>query len=472
MPGDVNPGLGGRSPDCALSASRSMAAPTTGPSVRSVRRTGTHVQEYVETRVRIRQANKEGELNVSIEPGVASTPNYLKPCVSLDVHKGSITATKMDPGGRVAQTWSFPTTRSEITHLAQAIPAATPVVLEASTAGKAVARVLSESGCELHMAAPNLIPKPSVKTDKRDSVRLARLYQSGSMPECYVPPAEIENLRVLVRNRKDLAYKVTLVKSQVHALVTRSLLDSEMEGATDWFAPRGLRKLVNLPLPKEERAPLVRFLEQIELLAHQEESMQAELAQVGRDRSDVQLLMTIPGINFYTAVGIVAEIGTIHRFPTKKHLASYAGLVPKADDSGDAKGQLHRPVKKGDMILKAFLCTAVQGMMKANQRTAVTEFFREKSKSQPLQKAQVAAARKLSAEVWKILTFETPYREEDADLTARKARRMRRIAEPTIPEISQGVMNALADRLSGKAEILQNLQEEAGGARTEVEDAG
>jgi transposase len=447
-----------------------VAVPTTGPSVPPAPRTRTHVQEGVENRARIREP-KEEEKNVQTDRDVSPPPNYLRPCVGLDVHKGSITATRMEPGGKVSKTWTFATTRPEIQSLAATIPASLPVVLEASTAGKAVAMILNEVGCELHMAAPNKIPKPQVKTDKRDSIRLAHLYQSGSMPECYVPPPDIEHLRLLTRNRRDLAAKVTLVKNQVHSLVTRNLADSEMKGITDWFGVAGLRKLVRLPLAAEDRAHLARYLEQLELLAHQEESMQAELAQVARDRPEISLLMTVPGVNFYTAVGIVAEIGDVHRFPDKQHLASYAGLVPRADDSGEAKAH-HGPVKKGNFVLKSFPCTAVRGMMRANQTTAVTEFYRKKAKSHPRQQAQVAAARKLSAEVWKILTFGVPYREEDADLTQRKEERMLKIAEGSDPETSVPDLELLAYRLSGKADVLERLQDEAGDEDSEVDNAG
>jgi transposase len=376
----------------------------------------------------------------------------------------------MDPGGQVMETWTLPTTRSDIVSLAESIPDSVPVVLEASTAGKAAASVLKEAGCELHMAAPNKIPKPAVKTDKRDSIRLAHLYQSGSMPECYVPPPEIEHLRLLTRDRRDLASKVTLVKNQVHSLVTRNLLDSELKGASDWFGAGGLRKLIRLPLPSEERAHLARYLEQLELLAGQEESMQAELAQIARDRPEVQLLMTIPGVGYYTAVGIVAEIGDISRFPTKKHLASYAGLVPTADDSGDKKGQPHRPLKKGNFVLKSFFCTAVQGMLLANQQTAVGQFYREKAVSRSRQTALVAAARKLSAEVWKMMTFGVPYREEDADLTVRKTKIMEHVAREDAPEVTEEQMNGLADRLGAKSDVLTRLELEAGDRQSETDN--
>ena len=238
------------------------------------------------------------------EPRALPTPNYLRPCVSLDVHKGSIMATRMDPGGQLVHTWTVPTTRSDIETLAQSVPTSVPIVLEASTAGKAVAFVLKEAGHELHMAAPNKIPKPDVKTDRRDSIRLAQLYQSGSMPECYIPPPEIEHLRLLTRNRRDLGEKVGLVKDQVHALITRNLLDSEMKGYSDWFGVGGLRHMVRLPLPKEERAHLARHLEQLELLAQQEESMQVELAQVARDRPEIQFLRPVASwVNFALPLG-------------------------------------------------------------------------------------------------------------------------------------------------------------------------
>lgn len=464
-------GPGGRCGLCAIGANSSVAASATGPSARPALRAGLREQESVETRARVHASNQEVSKIVQPDPGAQPVPNYLRPCVSLDVHKGSITATRMEPGGQVQRTWTLPTTRSDVLALAGGIPVAVPVVLEASTAGKAVAQVLKEQGLELHMAAPNKIPKPAVKTDKRDSIRLGHLYQSGSMPECYVPPPEIEHLRLLTRNRKDLAYKVTLVKNQVHALVTRNLLDSEMKGVSDWFGVGGMRKLARLSLPPEDRSHLARYLEQLELLAQQEESMQVELAQIAKGRKDVQFLMTIPGVGFYSAIGIIAEIGDIHRFPDKEHLASYAGLVSRSDNSGEKVSE-GRPVKKGNMQLKSFLCTSVKGMVKSGQPTKVTRFYRKKAETKPVPKATVAAANKLAGEVWKILTFERPYEEEDADLTERKEKRMQTIAEESAPAVSSEDLAALADRVSGKAEVLHRLQEEAGEDDAEVADAG
>ncbi|EQD45817.1 transposase IS116/IS110/IS902 family protein, partial [mine drainage metagenome] len=167
--------------------------------------------------------------------------------------------------------------------------------------------MLKETGRELHMASPKdvaLIAKSPVKTDVRDSAKLAHLYQAGFLPECYLPPPEIDRMRFVVRQRQDLGRKVALVKNQVHALVTRHLLDSEMGGLSDFFGVRGLQRLTQLPLPVEARAALARYLRQLTYLAEQEEDLQLSLAQLATDRKDVRLLMSIPGVDYYTAVAL------------------------------------------------------------------------------------------------------------------------------------------------------------------------
>jgi transposase len=382
------------------------------------------------------------------------------PCLGLDVHKATTTATYLGPDGKTTRVWTFPTTRSALDALAREVEPTTPIVLETSTSGKAVATPLKETGRELHMAAPRdvaLIAKSSVKTDARDSAKLAHLYQAGFLPECYLPPPEIDRMRFVVRQRQDLGRKVTLVKNQIHALVTRNLLDGEMGGVSDFFRVGGLRRLTQLPLPIEERAALARYLRQLTYLAEQEEELQRALAQLATDREDVRLLMSIPGVDYYTAVvALVAEIGDIRRFESKKALASYAGLVPRAENSG-ATVSAHRHVKPGDMVLKRFLCGAVMGMLLARQETAIKRFYQKKAKQIGPAKAQVAAARKLSAVVWWVLTHQEVYREQDEGLTERKTARLDRMAQRPPAEIGPEELEAIGVQLSKKVDALDHL---------------
>src|SRR5580658_2031767 len=191
----VNSGPGGRQPLCASSALGRVAALTTGPSVSRSTSDPVPVREVVETRSRVPPPNG-GNTKGNEEGGW--TPN---PGLGPDVHKATTTATYLGRDGRTQRVWTFPT----------------PIVREASTAGKAVATILKEAFCVLLRAPPRevgLVAKSSVKTDARDSAKLAHLYQAGFLPECYIPPPEIDRMRSVVRQRQDLGYKVVLVKNQ------------------------------------------------------------------------------------------------------------------------------------------------------------------------------------------------------------------------------------------------------------------
>ncbi len=184
------------------------------------------------------------------------------------------------------------------------------------------------------------------------------------------------------------------------------------------------------------------------------------LALIAKDRDDAKLLMTIPGINYYTALGIIAEMGDVRRFTTKHHLCSYAAVVPRADNSGD-KVSKHNHVKTGDMILKSLLCIAVQGMLKSTVETAVTRFYRKKEKAIGAAKAQVAAARKLACVVWAVLTYGKPYAEEDEELTVRKTIAMNRSSKKAVA-FSEEQLDEVTELLCSKTGVIDKLKEEVG----------
>lgn len=166
--------------------------------------------------------------------------------------------------------------------------------------------------------------------------------------------------------------------------------------------------------------------------------------------ADYLRVLTIPEVDYSTAVAIVAEIGDIRRFPTKKHLGSHAGVVPRGDNSGE-KVSSHRHVKSGDFVLKRFLCIAVQGMPRARQETAIRRFYEKKAKAIGAQKAQVAAARKLACAIWWMLSHHEAFQDQDDALTVRKAKRMQSVPERPTPEVTaedlEKVGRALEDRL-------------------------
>jgi hypothetical protein len=168
-------------------------------------------------------------------------------------------------------------------------------------------------------------------------------------------------------------------------------------------------------------------------------------------------------VNVFTAVAMNARIGDISRFPTKKHLSSYVGVVPRANNSGDYVSQ-HNHVKHGDAILKYALTCAVSGATKAARDTSVKRFYQKMiKKGLPEQKAQVAAARKMSWIVWKVLSSGQPYEEEDVYLTQRKMKAVSSKASKPLPaDVMPTKVQELAMGLIKDTDVLEMYPEEQG----------
>jgi transposase len=377
--------------------------------------------------------------------------------VGLDVHRSTCTAAAFDGRGEEVARWKFPTHRGSLLALARALPSRASLALEASTTGKAVFRLLREAGVDVHMADTSAMGrKPQVKTDERDAMRLARRLQLHDLPEAYVPPPDFELIRDLVRFRMALGRQVTEIKQRVHALVERDLLGEQLAEHSDIFSGDGLDTLVGLSFSDRDRGFLRSYLQQLSTIVGQEEWVEGEMARLARERRDVELLMTIPGIDFYSALAIIGEIGEIHRFRDAKKLYSYAGVVPRADNSGERVSE-HRSVKRGNRVLKYFLTCAVMGAVKAKRANAVARFYRKKSKVMPGPKALVAATRKLAGVVWAVLRSGMPYEERDPKVIARKQAGLQRKAKISAENVVPGSLRLLVESLKGREGILQRV---------------
>jgi len=378
--------------------------------------------------------------------------------IGMDVHKKSCTMTAIDDAGREISCWKMPTTPAQLNAFVRGVPAGAKIALEASTTGKAVAHWLRNARLDAHMASPRelaAIRASGVVTDERASYHIAHLFRNNYFPESYIPTVETDRIRDLTRFRIGLGRDVARIKNQVHALVSKNLLDSEIS-QSDMFGKAGLQKLVSLPFPDQDRSILKSHLEHLKLLIRQEEQYTDELARIGKGRPDVELAMSIPGIDFYGAIGMLGEIGDVHRFATRRKLYSYSGLVPGADNSGEQVSK-HRRCKRGNAVLKFFLCNAVQGAVRASKPNSIAKFYHRKAKQIGHAKAQVAAARKLAGILWTILVSGEPYREENPALTQRKKARMELRAKAPQQPVTTEQLNELANDITAKEQVLKRL---------------
>jgi transposase len=385
----------------------------------------------------------------------------------IDAHKKSCTTCVFADTDTLAsnpsETFVFKTTIRGVNEFMERVPEGSTVVIESSTTGKAISRLLS-GRYEVRMISPSE-RKPAIKTDKLNAERIVKEDMLGYVRRSYVPSPQVEELRLIVAKQMEIGAKISAVKNQVQALLERNLLQSEFEDLSDIFGVEGLGRLASVELPDHQRLTLAMYLEELNLYTSQHKQVETEIAKIAEADSDCQNLMSHPGIGSFVAVAIKARAGDASRFPTKKHFCSYAGVVPKADNSGERVSE-HNRVKHGDDVLKYALTCGVMGAARAHTSSAVKRFYlKQIAKGKSPQDAHVAAARKLACIVWKILTSKQRYVEEDRYLTSRKMSRLSQIAARSLEHTTKPEdVPSLVGDLKSEASVLERYPEEIGHA--------
>jgi transposase len=226
----------------------------------------------------------------------------------------------------------------------RSLPGEVRAVYEAGPTGFGLARAARAAGIELMVCAPGAIPRQPgdrVKTDARDALKLARLHAAGQLRPVLVLAPELEALRDLVRAREDLRGDLMAARHRISKLLLRRGLVWAGPGAT--WSPRHLQWLAKVGFD-DPLADVVlgEYLGCHEVLLARRDRLDALVAQQADERSwapTVGRLRCLRGVDTLTAVGLVAEIGDITAFAHPKQLASYLGLVPSEQSSGERRRQ-------------------------------------------------------------------------------------------------------------------------------------
>ena len=290
-------------------------------------------------------------------------------CAGLDVHKRSVVAcvllTQAD-GTVQRHTATFGTMTADLLALADWLAhlGVTTVALESTGVyWQPVYNLLEDEERAILLVNPqHFRAVPGRKTDVKDAEWLAELLRHGLLQPSFIPPAPIRALRELARYRKVLVrqradevnrvqkllesanVKLAAVATDVLGVSGRAMLAALLEGQDD---PEALAELARgrlrtkLPELRQALAGRVQAHHRV-LLAHIDylEAAIADLQlaveeQLAPFSEAVELLQTIPGVGATAAGAIVAEIGDdMGRFPSAKHLASWAGVCPGNKQSG------------------------------------------------------------------------------------------------------------------------------------------
>ena len=321
--------------------------------------------------------------------------------VGLDVHLRTCYATVMDERGKILKQEKFPNERLELERIFGGIDDA-KVAMEATYCWQPAYDFFEGKGYEVKLAHPTktrIISEAKIKTDAKDSERLANLLRSDLLPASYVPPKEFRELRELVRLRTYLVRERSRFKNKIHAEL----------------AKRGIRVLKN-PFTKRGALSLKDYgikavdecLAMIGALNGRIKEISDELKKKAEENEDARLLMTIPGVGYFSALAILAEIGDISRFSDAEKLCSYAGLVPSVDQSGTTR-RYGSITKEGSKMLRWVVQECLWAHLERNG-THISRFFFRLASKKGKKIAAVAAARKLLVVIYWMLIRKEEFR--------------------------------------------------------------
>lgn len=250
-----------------------------------------------------------------------------------------------------------------------------------------------------HARGVRQIAEARVKTDKKDIERLLCLLIADVVPEVWVPPVEVRELRGMISYRHRLVKMGTMIRNRLHSLTHRHNLILPKGALTDegWWEAQPLSALEKLQVRQE--------LAMLEELDKYKAEVDAELARQSlgeRWGQQAVRLLQLPGFGVIITMTVLSAIGDVSRFENAKKLVGYSGLGAGVHDSGKEHHQ--KPItKEGRKELRWALVEAAWRAVRSSEYWKGQYEKYLKRMREPNQ-AIVVIARKLLVAVWHVLT--------------------------------------------------------------------
>jgi len=271
--------------------------------------------------------------------------------------------------------------------------------------------VLDDLGIETTVAHPKevrAIAKAKIKTDERDSWKLAHLLRTGYIPEVHKRSRENRSSQRVLRQRAFYVEKQTSVKNRLRALLAQQgeEIRQEVERVEDVFTDKGLKILKGLALPESEAKMVGALLRTYHHLEERIRETNALVKGLYEKMPSAQLIQTVPGFGIFLAVLVAVEIEDIGRFEDGSKFHAYAGAIPSTHSSGERSfdGKI---IKEGNRWLRWAAVEAVWPALRADFDLRC--FYDRLNKRKGANAAKVATARRLLTIIYRILKENRPY---------------------------------------------------------------
>lgn len=368
--------------------------------------------------------------------------------IGLDVHKRFIEVCILDESGKPIFRGKTGCLREEIQKFAQAkLKRTDRVALEATTNTWPVVEILRPLVSQVVVGNPlkiKAIAEAKVKTDKVDAEVLAQLLRCDYLPAVWQPDDQTRQMRAWTTHRGALMTQRARLKNQIHGLLGRLLIQSPHKLL---WTKKGLAWLKEVELPAHERTVVDSQLRQLAAVEQELTTLDESLATLARNEPRVPLLMTIPGVNYVVAIGLLAALGDISRFRDGDQAAAYLGLAPSTRQSGDHCYHGHI-TKRGRSQVRGLLTQSAQHA--SRHPGPIGAFFRRLAKRKNRSVAIVAVARKLVTIAFLMLKNNEPYRYARPELMREKF--------SALKILTQGPKAKAGSRKPGLADIYQSAK--------------
>jgi transposase len=319
--------------------------------------------------------------------------------VGLDVHRKRTQVAIMQEDGTEILNRNVPNDPAELSPLLGPLEPGTPVVFEAAFGWGWLAELLDDWNLEAHLAHAKgckAIASARLKNDKVDARTLAHLLRSDLLPEAWIAPRDVRDLRALLRHRASLVRFSTALKNRIHAVLADRGIRRDVDDV--WTTP-GRAWLASIDLPRLQQTIVNDCLGLIDAVAVPIARLEREIRALAKPDPRVEALQQLPGIGRFTAMTLVAEIGDIDRFPSARKLCAWAGLTPTVRNSDRTVRHGHI-TKQGSKWVRFVLGEAAHG---AKQRPPFSHTYRRIAQRRGKNIATVAVSRKLLARCFHIL---------------------------------------------------------------------
>ena len=312
--------------------------------------------------------------------------------VGIDLHRSRSHVAVLDDDGRELLSRRIINDPQTFVELLAQLEGDSRIALEATYGWEWLADVLQDAGYELHLAHPlrtKAIASARVKNDAVDARTLAHLLRTGLLPEAYIAPRELRDLRDLLRHRVALTRMRSALKNRAGAILAKQGITRPY---SDMFGPGGLQFLDALELPEGQRRRLDSTLALIGDFTREIDHAAREIDRRAQADPYVDVLCQIRGVGRYIAMLVIAEVGDVNRFATARQLCSWAGMTPTVRSS-DQRTRLGHISHQGSPALRWALVEAAQHAARGGG--PLRDSFERIAKRRGNQVAKVAVARKI-----------------------------------------------------------------------------